>query len=195
MAALGLWGAAESSQLVWPDKGSQSSHCVRQGRRLQRGGESSGMLPAEGSRQQRKQEKYIFLSLPAPVKRPVRLLIQRRRLSCFLLSLSRSHLSLCPNPPRFWPRTHSLIPNLSFPLNSPFSIVLPVPLCYPPPPSPPVCLSHLNMPPLSINPLTHPGWLQHTLFSLLYLSKLFCFSLLHPLFAPHPLPPHCLLRP
>lgn len=29
-------------------------------------------------------------------------------------------------------------------------------------------------------PLPHPGWLQHTLFSLLYLSRLFCFSLLHP---------------
>lgn len=119
---------------VLPGQGSLSSHCVRQGRRLQRGGESSGMLPTEGSRQQRKQEKYIFSSLLAPSKA---LYSSSFRVSCSPVS----SFSL-PATPHFVlillvfaPHSFLNPKSLSFPLNSPFSIVLPVPLCYPPPPS------------------------------------------------------------
>lgn len=118
------------------------------------------MLPTGEGGQQRKQEKYIFLSLRSPSKAvyssssyvcdsPVFHLLYRAR-----LSLCPS-LTQTPNPPRFTP--HSFLnPKSLLSSTRPFSIVLPVPLCYPPPPSPPFCLSHQNMPPLSITLLHTP---------------------------------------
>ena len=159
-----------------------------------REGESSGKLPRGEGGQQGKQGKYIFLSPSLSVKSPVQFLFLCLLLCCSLL-LHPACLSLCPpltrtpNPPPFTPHSFlnpkSLLPSLY----QPSSILLPVPLCSPPPPSPPLRLSLLNMPPLSITPL-HTPWLQHTLFSLLPLFNLFqflplLFSLLsstHPVF-------------
>lgn len=105
-----------------------------------------------------KQEKYIFLSLLSPSK----------ALYSFSFCVSSSAVFSCSIPPAshfvllspkplillLLPHTRSLILNLFFPLYRPFSIVLHVPLCYPPPPFSPLCLSHLNMPPLTIT-LSH----------------------------------------
>lgn len=123
-----------------------------------REGESSGKLPKGEGGQQRKQEKYIFLSLLPPSKA----LYSSSFCVCFLL-LYPTRLSLCPslaqtrNPPPFTPHSFlnpkPLLPSLPAFF---FSIVLPLPLCYPPPPSSPFCLSHLNMPPLSITLLHTP---------------------------------------
>lgn len=103
-----------------------------------REGESSGKLPRGKAGQQRKQEKYIFLSLLSPSKSPVQFPLS------VCLSFSRSPLLhpsclsyfvlLSPKPLilLLLPHTHSLILNLFF-STSPLSIVLPVPLCYSPP--------------------------------------------------------------
>lgn len=93
--------------------------------------------------------------------------------------LSRLHLTLSFSPQNpiillLLPHTHSLIPNLSFPLDQPFSIVLLVPLCYPPPPSSPLCLSLLNMPPLSITLLHTPDDCS-TPYFLSFISSTFFF--------------------
>lgn len=143
------------------------------------------MLPTEGSGQQRKQQKYIFLSPLAPSKALHR---SSSRVPCspvFHFSpTATSHfaLILLVFAPHSFLNPESLFPSqLGL-----FSIVLPAPLCYPPPPSSPVCLSQLNMPPLSINPLPQPGWMEHTLFflPLSFQAPLFFFvtSFLCPLF-------------
>lgn len=160
-----------------------------------REGESSGKLPRGKAGQQRKQEKYIFLSLLSPSKALYSFLFLRAshspgfsssippRLSYFVL-LSPKPLILL-----LLPHTHSLILNLFF-STSPLSIVLPVPLCYSPPPSS-FCLSHLNMPPLSITPLhtpddcstpfISPSFLQHFFVLFLLLRLLSLPSSTHPL--------------
>lgn len=125
-----------------------------------REGESSGKLPRGKAGQQRKQEKYIFLSLLSPSKALYSFLFLRAShspgFSSSLLPCLSHFVLLSPKPliPLLLPHTHSLILKLFF-STSPLSIVLPVPLCYSPPPSS-FCLSHLNMPPLSITPLHTP---------------------------------------
>lgn len=125
-----------------------------------REGESSVKLPRGKARQQRKQEKYIFLSLLSPSKALYSFLFLRAShspgFSSSLLPCLSHFVLLSPKPliPLLLPHTHSLILKLFF-STSPLSIVLPVPLCYSPPPSS-FCLSHLNMPPLSITLLHTP---------------------------------------
>lgn len=89
-----------------------------------RGGSSSGMLPTGEAGQQRKQEKYIFLSRRSPSKAPHTSSILR----CAALLFSSSSSAAAPAshfvllspgpliPPLVLPHTHSLIPNLFFPL-------------------------------------------------------------------------------
>lgn len=122
-----------------------------------REGESSVKLPRGKAGQQRKQEKYIFLSLLSPSKALYSFLFLRAsHFSSSLLPCLSHFVLLSPKPliPLLLPHTHSLILKLFF-STSPLSIVLPVPLCYSPPPSS-FCLSHLNMPPLSITLLHTP---------------------------------------
>ena len=169
-----------------------------------REGESSGKLPRGEGGQQRKQEKYIFLSLLSPSKA---LYSSSFCVSCspVFSPLHAARLSLCPpltqtpNPPPFTPHSFlnpkSLLPSL---LALFFSIVLPVPLCYPPPPSSPFCLSRLNMPPLSITLLHTPDDCSTPYFLSFSLEPFFfslfplLFSLLsstHPVFFVFLLPP------
>lgn len=99
--------------------------------------ESSGKLPRGEGGQQRKQEKYIFLSLLSPSKALYSFSFCVSSSPVFSSSIPpASHFVLSPKPLilLLLPHTRSLIPNLFFPLYQPFSIVLHVPLCYPPPP-------------------------------------------------------------
>lgn len=166
-----------------------------------REGESSGKLPRGKAGQQRKQEKYIFLSLLSPSKALYSFLFLRASHSPGFSSSLPPCLShfvlLSPKPliPLLLPHTHSLILKLFF-STSPLSIVLPVPLCYSPPPSS-FCLSHLNMPPLSITPLHTPDDCStpYFFFSIFFPAFFFCFVFVAPFvvfainytssFAPH----------
>lgn len=152
--------------------------------------ESSGKLPRGEGGQQRKQEKYIFLSLLSPSKALYSLSFCVSTFAVFSTSIPpASHFVLLSPKPLILlllPHTRSLILNLFFPLYQPFSIVLHVPLCYPPPPFSPLCLSHLNMPPLTIT-LSHTQDDCSTPYFLSFISSTFffcffpcCFLCYHP---------------
>lgn len=156
------------------------------GGRQQRGGEQREVAQRRGRTTEEAGKIHLFI--PAlSVKSPVQFLFLCLLLSCFLL-LYPARLSLCPsltqtsNPSPFTPHSFlnpkSLLPSLP----ARFSIVLPVPLCYPPPPSSPFCLSHLNMPPLSITLLHTPDDCS-TPYFLSFILNLFFSFFLPPLFS------------
>lgn len=165
-----------------------------------REGESSGKLPRGEGGQQRKQEKYIFLSLLSPSKASVQFPLS---VSLILLLSAppsippASHFVLLSPKPLILlllPHTHSLILNLSFSLYQPFfncsrcTSLLPASSLF----FLSIASEHATS---QHNPFTHSRWLQHTLFSpFSHLFNIFSRLLLSllsprlPLFVPHPPP-------
>lgn len=153
-----------------------------------REGESSGKLPRGEGGQQRKQEKYIFLSLRSPSKALYSFCVSPSPVFSSSIPPASHFVLLSPKPLilLLLPYTRSLILNLFFSLYQPFFNC-----------SPCTSLLHTSslFSTLSIasehatshhNPFTHSRWLQHTLFSLLHLLNLFsvffpcCFLCYHP---------------
>lgn len=172
------------------------------GGRQQRGGEQREVAQRKGRTTEEAGKIHLFipaLSVKSPVQFPLsaRLSFSWFQLLPPSLPPCLSHfVLLSPKPliPLLLPHTHSLILKLFF-STSPLSIVLPVPLCYSPPPSS-FCLSHLNMPPLSITPLHTPDDCStpYVFFSIFF-PAFFCFVFVAPFvvfaiiyassFAPH----------
>lgn len=166
-----------------------------------REGESSGKLPRGKAGQQRKQEKYIFLSLLSPSKALYSFLFLCASHSPgFSSSLPPSlPFSLCPaltqtpNPPPFTP--HSFLNLKALLLYQPFincspctSLLLTSSLFFLSITSEHATSQH--------NPFTHSRWLQHTLFFFsIFFPAFFCFVFVAPFvvfaiiyassFAPH----------
>lgn len=145
----------------------------------ERGGEQRDVAQRRGKTTEEAGKIHLFI--PALfVESPVQLLIPCVLLPCFHL-LYPAHLSLCPtlgqtpNPARFTPHSFlnpkSVLPSLLALFNcSPHTSLT----SYPPPPSSPLSLSHLNMPPLSITLLHTPDdWGPP--YSLSFISWTFCF--------------------
>lgn len=145
-----------------------------------REGESSGKLPRGEGGQQRKQEKYIFLSLLLPSKALYRFSFGVSCSPVFRSSIPPAHFVLLSPKPLILlllPHTRSLILNLFFPLYQLFfncshcTSLLPTSSLFS---FLSIASEHATS---QHNPFTHSRWLQHTLFPLLHLMELFfcCF--------------------
>lgn len=113
---------------------------------------TAGCCPPMGADNRGSRKNTSFY--PCSVKSSVQFFIQSLLLSCLQLLTATSHfaLILLVFAPHSFLNPKSLLPSQLALFNCSA-----VALCCPPPPCSAARLSHLNMPPLSINPLPHPG--------------------------------------